>query len=85
MNTTRIRQVAKLAGVSEDTVRLVITAELLRVSRELLINKRKWAIGIYGDLVPLDADNYDVCQTKLDKELLDMVEGNTNLSIIKSI
>ena len=85
MDGKRIRQVAKISGVSEEIVKTVFTAELLRASRELIKSKREWVVGIYGEMFPKSPSEVDVCETKMNQEFLDIVEGNINPEIMESI
>lgn len=85
MDNKRIKQVAKLSGLSEEVVKAVFIAELLRASRELMKTDRESVVGIYGDMYPISPDEYDVCQTKLSQEFIDIVQGNINTEILESL
>lgn len=85
MNKSRIKQVSRISGVPENLVEAVITAELLRLNKELLSNDRKYATGIYGDIVVTDPQNNDVCELKSSQELIDMFDGNYNPSLMENI
>lgn len=85
MDTKRIKQVAKIAHVSEEVVKAVFVAELLRVTRELMKTDRKLCCGIYGDIYPNSHSEYDVCELKMSQEFLDIMEGNINPEILEVI
>lgn len=85
MDKRRIKQVAKIVDMSEDVVKMIFTAELMRAARELMSSDRKSMTGIYGDLIPISPSEYDVCQTKLSQDFIDIIEGNTNEEVLKSL
>lgn len=85
MDNKRIKQVSKISGVSEDLVKAVFTAELLRAAREFMKTDREYSVGIYGEIYPLSPEEYDVCQTKLSQEFIDIIQGNPNPELLESL
>lgn len=82
MDKRREKQLAKLAGVNVDLVQAIISAELLRIMRELIINNQEWAVGIYGDIVKISDDVY---QLKISQEFLDMINGDANDKLLETL
>ena len=85
LNSKRIKQVAKIANVSEEVVKAVFAAELLRASRELMISDRKWFVGIYGEVFPKSPEDFDVGEIKVGEEFYNLITGKIDENLMESI
>ena len=83
MDRRKVRQIAKISGLSEEVVRAVLVAELVRSAQEFLKSDMKYSTNMYGDLIPLSDTDYDVCQVKLSKEFLDILDGHPSDEILE--